>query len=92
MDWSVLLDYGGIGILAIGLLIAVRILFNQVSKNTQRETERADRNEKALQDLNEKMGSQMIGTLTQVVIALQETNRLLPELQTELRLGRRKDG
>lgn len=86
---EMLLNYGGVGILAIALTVAVRILFGQVAKDKQRETDRADRNEQALKELNEKMSSQMIPALVQNVTVLQEINKILPDLQDELRLGRR---
>lgn len=81
-----LLQYGAIGLLALIALIAAKVLFQQVQADKQRETERADRNEVALRDLNRVVQEQVIPA----ALAMVSTTKDLVELMAHER-ARRND-
>lgn len=60
MNDDLFLQYGAIGAMALVCLIAVRVLFAQVVADKQRETNRADRAEEALSDLNRAVRDQVM--------------------------------
>lgn len=80
------LQYGALGLLALICVLAVRVLFQQVQADKQRETERADRNEAALRDLNRVVQEQVIPAALEMVA----TTKALIELMAQERARRRE--
>ena len=80
------LQYGALGLLALICAIAVRVLFQQVQADKQRETERADRNEEALRELNRAVRDQVIPAALDMVA----TTKALIELMAQERARRRE--
>jgi hypothetical protein len=60
---QVLLQYGAIGVVALLALGAVRMLFTKMVEANKRETERGDRLEKELTDLNKAVRDQYLSTI-----------------------------
>lgn len=83
---EVLLQYGiaGVGLIALGFV--VRVLFDQVKADKLRETERADRNEAALHELNRSVREQVIPAALDMVA----TTKALIDLMAHER-SRRKE-
>lgn len=71
------LQYGALGILTLACIIAVRVLFAQVQADKKRESERADRNESELRDLNRTVQEQVIPAALAMVDATKELIQLL---------------
>lgn len=82
---TVLVQYGALGVLALVAIIAVRVLFNQVQADKQRETDRADRNEAALLELNRAVQEKIIPAALEMV----STTKALIELMAQERNRRR---
>lgn len=80
------LQYGALGILTLICVLAVRVLFQQVQAQAQRETERADRNEAALRDLNRAVQEQVIPAALEMV----STTKALIDLIAHERARRRE--
>lgn len=80
------LQYGALGLLTLVCVIAVRVLFQQVAADKQRETERADRGEEALRDLNQSVREQVIPAVLDMVA----TTKALIELMAQERARRRE--
>lgn len=78
-----LVQYGALGILALFAILAVRVLFIQVQADKQRETNRADRNEEALRELNRAVQEKVIPAALELVT----TTRALIELMAQQRFG-----
>lgn len=78
------LQYGALGLLALICVFAVRVLFQQVQADKQRETERADRNEEALRELNRSVREQIIPAALDMVA----TTKALIELMAHERARR----
>ena len=83
---SVLVQYGALGVLALVAILAVRVLFIQVSNDKQRETQRADRNEAALQELNKTVQEKIIPAALDMV----STTKSLIDLIAQERSRRRQ--
>lgn len=73
---EILAQYGALGVMAMILGVAVRVLFKQVQTDKERETARADRLEVALEDLNKAVQEKVIPAALDMVA----TNRRLIEL------------
>lgn len=84
------LQYGALGVLALFCVIAVRVLFQQVSAATRRETERADRNEEALRDLNRSVQEKIIPAALDMVTTTKKLIDLIAQLQVQLNAERRR--
>jgi hypothetical protein len=80
------LQYGALGLLALICVIAVRVLFQQVASDKARETERADRNEEALRELNRAVREQVIPAALEMV----GTTKALIDLMAQERARRRE--
>lgn len=74
---NVLLQYGAIGIIAIVSMLMVRVLFQQVQKDKERETARADRNEQALLEQNRVTMEQVIPAILNMVNMTKELTDLI---------------
>jgi len=83
---SVLVQYGALGVLALMALVAVRVLFIQVTNDKQRETTRADRNEAALMELNKAVQERIIPAALDMV----STTKSLIDLLAQERSRRRQ--
>ncbi len=83
---GVLVQYGALGVLALVAILAARVLFNQVQADKQRETERADRNEQALNELNKVVQEKVIPAALDMV----STTKALIELMAQERNRRRQ--
>jgi len=81
---SAFLQYGALGLLALMCVLAVRVLFHQVSADKARESERADRNEEALRDLNRAVREQIIPAALDMVA----TTKALVDLMAQERARR----
>lgn len=81
------LQYGALGLLALVCVIAVRALFKQNQEFTQRETERADRHEAALSDLNKTVQDTIIPAALDMVT----TTKALIDLLAQERARRRRE-
>lgn len=79
------IQYGALGLLALTALIGVRTLFQQVQADKQRETDRADRNEEALRDLNRAVQERIIPAALDMVT----TTKALIDLMAQERTRRR---
>ena len=84
-----LVQYGALGVLALFALIATRVLFQQVQKDKERETERADRNEEALREANRAMQERLIPTALDMLTTTKRLIELMAQQQAERR--RRRD-
>lgn len=84
---QVLVQYGALGVLAIVALIGVRTLFGQVQEDKKRETERADRNEVALRELNQTVQERIIPAALEMVT----TTKALIDLMAQERARRGSD-
>jgi hypothetical protein len=82
---NVLLQYGAIGVIALMSLAAVRILFNRVSAQTDRERERADRLEEELRKLNEAIRTEYVTALGASAHAIQDANRAVADALAAIR-------
>ena len=80
-------QYGALGLLALFALIGVRTLFQQVQADKQRETDRADRNEEALRELNKAVQERIIPAALDMVT----TTKALIDLMAQERARRRRD-
>jgi hypothetical protein len=66
----VLLQYGAVGAIALLALAAVRVLFNRMSAQAERDRERADRLAEELRELNETVRTEYISTLAKATEAI----------------------
>lgn len=66
----VLIQYGAVGAIALLALAAVKVLFNRMAAQAQRESDRADRLEDELRKLNETVRTEYIGTLAKATDAI----------------------
>jgi dihydrodipicolinate synthase/N-acetylneuraminate lyase len=82
---AVLLQYGAVGVIAVMALAAVRVLFNRVSAQTDRERERADRLEEELRKLNEAIRTEYVTTLATAAHAIQDANRAVADALAAVR-------
>lgn len=62
---DVLLQWGALGVSVMGLGVAVRVLFAQVSANAKAERDRADRNEAALRAQTDALVERIVPALAQ---------------------------
>lgn len=85
---QVLVQYGALGVLAIVALIGVRTLFQQVQADKKRETDRADRNEEALRELNKAVQERIIPAALDMVT----TTKALIDLMAQERARRKPSG
>lgn len=67
-----LLQYGAVGVIAVMLALAVKVLFTRETQRADRETERADRLEEELRKLNETVRNEYIGTLAKATEAISD--------------------
>jgi len=65
-----LLQYGAVGVIAVLLALAVKVLFARETQRADRETERADRLEAELSKLNEVVRTECVGTLVRATEAI----------------------
>lgn len=82
---NTLLQYGALGVLALVLLIAVRLLFQREVAAHDWERARGDRLETELRNLNEAVQGQYLTTLTQATLAISEALKVVREMQTDER-------
>lgn len=83
---AVFIQYGALGIITLLALLAVRYLFQQVQADKKRETDRADRNEAALRELNEAVQDKIIPAALEMV----NTTKQLIDLMAQERVQRRR--
>lgn len=76
-----LIEYGALGLLAILLVIAVRVLFARVAAAADAERARADRNEEELRKLHAAVQEKYLTTLA-------EATRVMGEALTQMREDR----
>ena len=69
---EVLIQWGALGVSVMGLGIAVRVLFAQVSANAHAERARADRNETALREQTAALVERIVPALTENTRAMTE--------------------
>lgn len=67
---ATLLQYGAVGVIAVMLALAVKVLFARETKRADRESERADRLETELSKLNETVRTECVGTLVKATEAI----------------------
>lgn len=79
------IQYGALGVITLVSLLAVRHLFQQLQADKQRESDRADRNEVALRELNEAVQERIIPAALEMV----STTKALIELMADERVRRR---
>ncbi len=79
---EVLIQWGALGVSVMGLGIAVRVLFAQVSANAAAERDRADRNETALRE-------QTTALVERIVPALTENTRAMTLFMADRERGER---
>jgi hypothetical protein len=95
---DVLLQYGALGVLALVCLISVRVLFERLSKNTEKaleevrriydnEKDRADRLEEQLRQLNETMRTDYVNVLQRASQAMADANRAVGDALAVVRRG-----
>jgi hypothetical protein len=95
---TALIEYGALGILALVAILAVRALFTQMQKDKEREverlqeakqteTERANRNEEALRELNRAVQERVIPASLEMI----STTKSLIELMARQQETRRRD-
>lgn len=65
-----LIQYGAVGAIAIMALFAVRVLFNKITEQAEKDRERADRLEQELRLLNETVRTEYLGTLAKATEAI----------------------
>lgn len=82
---GILLQYGPGGVLALGALVAVRVLFARLTAALDRETVRADRLEEELRKLNETVRSEYVATIVNSSQVIAEANRAVSEALTAVR-------
>lgn len=68
-----LVSYGGLGILAMAAIAAVRVLFARETAAMDRERTRADRLEEEVRRLNRDIHDQYIPTLTKATEVMSQT-------------------
>jgi len=81
------IQYGALGAITLVSLFAVRHLFNQLQADKQRESDRADRNEVALSDLNRAVQEKIIPAALDMV----STTKALIDLMAQERTRRRNE-
>lgn len=69
---SVLLQYGALGVLTLLAVIAVKIMYQRMVQQYDRERERADRLEQELRDLNSTIRGDYVGTIGNATRAITE--------------------
>lgn len=69
---DVLLQYGLAGVAVVGLAVAVRVLFAQVSAGADAERLRADRNEDEVRKLNASIRTDILPVLVRATEILAE--------------------
>lgn len=79
------IQYGALGAITLVSMFAVRHLFQQLQADKQRETDRADRNEAALRELNVAVQERIIPAALDMV----STTKALIELMAQERMRRR---
>jgi hypothetical protein len=67
---EVLLQYGGLGCIALMALGAVKVLFQRETKSLDLERQRADRLEEELRRLNESIHEKYVPTLERATTAI----------------------
>lgn len=65
-------SYGGLGILAMGAVAAVKVLFSRETAALDRERARADRLEEEVRMLNRNIHEQYLPTLTKATEAISQ--------------------
>ncbi|MFR9807057.1 hypothetical protein ACL02T_32890 [Pseudonocardia sp. RS010] len=73
-----LVQYGALGLLALGLAIAVKVLFARTTANADAERHRADRLEEELRRINTAIQDRQLGVLA-------EATRVLSQVLEEMR-------
>lgn len=76
-----LLQYGGLGVLALCAISAVRVLFKQQTATNEREQRRADGAEQELRALNKDVREQVMPALTRSTEAVSEAMRIMQTLK-----------
>ncbi len=69
---TVLLQYGALGVMVLGSIVAIRILFQRETTAFERERERADRMEAEVSRLNNLMQEKMLPILHEATKAISE--------------------
>ena len=93
---DVLFQYGALGVLALVCLISVRVLFERLSRNTEKALEeikriyvnekaRADRLEEELRKLNETMRTDYVTVLQNASQAIADANRAVGDALAAVR-------
>lgn len=72
-----LVSYGGLGFLALGAILAVRVLFVRETKSLERERERADRYEEQIRQLNRDIHEKYIPVLTRTTEELAKATAVI---------------
>jgi hypothetical protein len=67
-----LLQYGVLGIVAVLMAMALKVMFTREAQRADRETARADRLEDELRKLNETVRTEYIGTLAKATEAISD--------------------
>jgi hypothetical protein len=80
-------QYGALGILTLAALVAVRVLFVRVESALRRETERADRLELELRQLNDTVRTEYVDTITRAAQAISDANRAVADALAAVRRG-----
>lgn len=82
---GVLLQYGAVGVFALLLAYAVKVMFDRLHAAFLREQARADRLEEELAKLNEAIRTEYAATIARAGLAISEANRAVTDAMAAFR-------